>query len=980
MSFSDQWTEPSRIAVVKALNKFIDAPTKEKCAFLERDQALLLTDEADRIFTTRINNIQKSGDSQMVVTLQFHRSLLRRARGVGIPTACEELTYLVDSQAKERFSLFLRCLAHPTPRQVRHCFEQHHELLEADFDKGLEVYIAYFERNPDLTESFRSHLPPKKPQEMMDTIGGMHHRLEILRDARRRGGTITSIREAFVNRYGGGALDVPSWFEEKEVLLEAFQDRELYKLAENETIATLRNLIKLSQDDPHIAPETLAELQYVLAAALLRQNHYVHHAQPYETAIEACALAFQVYTHARYPYRHAKVQKCLGDLYLQRVEGMRKENLERAISCYKAALQELTREAFPRMWAETQVDLSWAYRERIDGTAKTLYVKSHKRERKSKVSVREAASRAGKQVYHAGQGQDERTEASRPHAHAPWPRSGLDSTWSLISNPHRESGTRWWAAADVGATGPAAGAAHGQQEGRDGNRLGDSVGAQTACTGEGLRSAERVHRGMTERRSLDSGDVLPGRVSLPRRFKGRGLIAGLVHPHGIDDAHPDVSQGAQRHTVGFALRPFALVIRQRPGFLLRRLPGKLVQGVAQGFQAGEAFMRFGVIAAFIGHGRGSGQGLDRVGIGIAATIITPFGQQTWSQAFASPRQRTPQFLIVMPQKKGADGLVIASDLLDHDQQLLDQRQHQARLGTHDDLACHQLGTVQFRNDLGSHPPRVGMFACAQGGRDLLKRGSQRGLRRGIGLQKQQGGALLQFGKQLQGRRVVLLEAGCQLVHQARLRLDQRILIAGERLQLLHRVAIRGQAAQFRQVNATQFGQQMRINAVGLGSCRFAQLIGALRVHRVHGDTRFQQEGDEQAVIRLDNAGQLLGRSRNAEQKGFQLVQTVVAVGKASCSYTLASLILHFHVMMGVGPVQSNVPHVRLSFSSATPGGVGSLYNGCSKQRPSNHRLAQESCQGKDDLCISVKPCGEPSLSQAVRIQQADPCKPLVGRA
>src|SRR5258708_7138612 len=114
---------------------------------------------------------------------------------------------------------------------------------------------------------------------------------------------------------------------------------------------------------------------------------------------------------------------------------------------------------------------------------------------KSKVSVSEAASRVGKQVYHTGQGQDERTEASHPGSHAPWPRSGLDSAWSGASNPHRESGTRWRAAADVGATGTAAGAAHGRQSRRDANRLGDSIGARTPCTSGGLRTAERLQHG-----------------------------------------------------------------------------------------------------------------------------------------------------------------------------------------------------------------------------------------------------------------------------------------------------------------------------------------------------------------------------------------------------------------------------------------------------------------------------------------------------
>jgi len=62
----------------------------------------------------------------------------------------------------------------------------------------------------------------------------------------------------------------------------------------------------------------------------------------------------------------------------------------------------------------------------------------------------EGASRAVAQVYYAGQGQDER---------APTPHSlllhGLDSAWSGASNPHRESGTRWRAAADVGQAGTA---------------------------------------------------------------------------------------------------------------------------------------------------------------------------------------------------------------------------------------------------------------------------------------------------------------------------------------------------------------------------------------------------------------------------------------------------------------------------------------------------------------------------------------------
>jgi hypothetical protein len=264
--------------------------------------------------------------------------------------------------------------------------------------------------------------------------------------------------------------------------------------------------------------------------------------------------------------------------------------------------------------------------------------------------VDEAASRVVVQVYHTGQGQDERTEASRPHPRSPWPRSGLDSAWSCASNPHRESGTRWRAAADVGAAGTPEGAAHGRQSRGDGNRLGDSVGAYSPRTDEKARSAESTQRDATGRRDLDSGDVLPGCVSLLRRFKGRGLIAGVTHPHAIDDAHPHVGQGANRHTVCFAFSTLALVIGQRPGFVQRRLPGELVQGVAQRFQARKAFVRLGVIAAFKRHRSRPGKLLNTAGIGVAPSVITPFGEQTGGQALAYPRQRTPHRLVVMGQK------------------------------------------------------------------------------------------------------------------------------------------------------------------------------------------------------------------------------------------------------------------------------------------------------------------------------------------
>jgi hypothetical protein len=227
--------------------------------------------------------------------------------------------------------------------------------------------------------------------------------------------------------------------------------------------------------------------------------------------------------------------------------------------------------------------------------------------------VGEAASRVGMQVYHTGQGQGER-------AH-PRPRPllrGLDSAWLVIGNPHRESGTRWRAAADVGER--AEGAVHARQKGRAGNRVGDSVGAQDIGTREESRSAVRSRRAVAGKRSLELGR-LPA-VGQLSGFKRLALLARLIHPPAIHNAHPDVCQSAQSHAVGVALRQFALVVGGCPGFRERRLPGKLIEMIAPGLHTGKTLVCSGVIATLEWHWSGPSEFLDAVGIRIACAIIT----------------------------------------------------------------------------------------------------------------------------------------------------------------------------------------------------------------------------------------------------------------------------------------------------------------------------------------------------------------------
>src|SRR5713226_1236123 len=168
-------------------------------------------------------------------------------------------------------------------------------------------------------------------------------------------------------------------------------------------------------------------------------------------------------------------------------------------------------------------------------------------------------------------------------------------------------------------------------------------------------------------------------------FKRVRLIARFTHPHPIKNADPNVCQGSDGHAMRFALNSLALVVGKGPGFLQRRLPGKLVQSITQRLQAGKAFVGFGVIATLEGHRSCPSQGLDTVGINVARSVITPLSQQPWSQTLSSTRQRTPDLMIWMRQKKGSDHLIVTSNRFNHDQQLFDQREHQARLSTDYDL-------------------------------------------------------------------------------------------------------------------------------------------------------------------------------------------------------------------------------------------------------------------------------------------------------
>ena len=148
-------------------------------------------------------------------------------------------------------------------------------------------------------------------------------------------------------------------------------------------------------------------------------------------------------------------------------------------------------------------------------------------------------------------------------------------------------------------------------------------GRKWACQVESQKNAgflaclDRMHR--HQKHLSRFACMLPLRL-----LKGSRLIAVVMHPHGEDDPDPHIGKGTDSHRMAFAFSSFAVVVLLGPWFTLRRLPGELMQAIAQGLDAAQSPMRFSVHAALKEHGRGPCQSLQTAGIPVAASIIADF--------------------------------------------------------------------------------------------------------------------------------------------------------------------------------------------------------------------------------------------------------------------------------------------------------------------------------------------------------------------
>ena len=160
----------------------------------------------------------------------------------------------------------------------------------------------------------------------------------VLWDARTRGASAEAVRQAYIDEYGGLALDLPSCLQEKLHVLalpSTFRESERMR-------SLAKTLLKNAIDEAHcngsLAPEALAELHYRLGK-LFAQDLPERAGQVFAKVLYYYEAALLVYTRDRYPRQYAKVQIALGDTYISCQGGDQWDHLAHALRYYEAALQ-----------------------------------------------------------------------------------------------------------------------------------------------------------------------------------------------------------------------------------------------------------------------------------------------------------------------------------------------------------------------------------------------------------------------------------------------------------------------------------------------------------------------------------------------------------------------------------------------------------------------------------------------------------------
>src|SRR5581483_4164515 len=162
-------------------------------------------------------------------------------------------------------------------------------------------------------------------------------------------------------------------------------------------------------------------------------------------------------------------------------------------------------------------------------------------------------------------------------------------------------------------------------------------------------------------------------------------------------------------------------------------------------------------------------------------------------------------------------------------------------------------------------------------------------------------------------------AGRELVEQAGLHLDRSILVTGQLFEFGDQFTVWVEAAQIREIGPPGLRQQIGINGVRFGSRGRSMPIHGARIHWIDRPPSLQQEADQQAVCRLNDAGHVFLPSFPGLllQIGMQTLQTFGGMGHPDRAQLTTLLINGQGVMMVISPVYSTKFHGFAPFLEGT---------------------------------------------------------------
>lgn len=222
--------------------------------------------------------------------------------------------FMVMSEYYQRFAPWL---VQPIDQTHRLYLETHLELLSNEYEQFLTLLISEYSDDPDEQQRLRI-------------------RQELLRDIRIRGISIPSIREAYVNKFGGLILDVPKQLAgiEQHCAATSYFGWTERMVAVGKT--RLQHDIVYAQVQRETPPEMLAELHYHLGN-LFVQTSPCASIKLRERVLSYYETALETYTIERYPLQYAKVLIAIGNVYMWCALEQKLGNLVYALPYYNTA-------------------------------------------------------------------------------------------------------------------------------------------------------------------------------------------------------------------------------------------------------------------------------------------------------------------------------------------------------------------------------------------------------------------------------------------------------------------------------------------------------------------------------------------------------------------------------------------------------------------------------------------------------------------